>query len=132
MSSKLNSGIKYLLVGGMAFISEYVFFIVLYYIVDLNIVTSNVLSFIIGFIVSFLGNRQWSFSKNIYKYKKYTQLVFYSLLAVFNILLSSYLIYILSNYISLPGYVAKFITVIIIVVWNYFIYKNLIFKNISQ
>jgi putative flippase GtrA len=131
MRINIKSELKYLLVGIGAFVTEYLVFISLFYWISISLSVSNIISFLIGFVFSFIGNRQWTFGgSSDYYYKKYQQILLYGLLAVINLFLSTFLIYCITTYIKLPAYIAKIVTVLIIITWNYLIYKYYIFKKL--
>lgn len=115
--------IKFIITGSVAFGIEYVSFIFLVYLVDSNLVVSNVVSFSLGLVTSFLLNKNWVF-KNKEKSKK--QPILYLALALFNLTVSTLIIGTIGKFIE-PA-IIKIIMVILIAVWNYFIYKYFIFS----
>lgn len=118
--------IKYLFSGISAFFTEYLTFLFFLYILNLNLTIANILSFCLGFIVSFTLNRNWVF-KEFAKHKDpRPQLIKYLSLAMVNVLISSLLINLTS--ILVAAFIAKVLTVIIIAIWNYIIFKKYIFK----
>ncbi len=115
--------LRYLATGGFAFLSEYTIFIILFYFIDISLTAASVVSFLIGFAVSYLLNRLWVFNSRMQAKR---QLILYSLLAIFNVIISTIGLILLSKIIE-PA-ITKIIMVIMIAVWNYFIYKYFIFS----
>jgi putative flippase GtrA len=118
-----NRPIKFILTGGIAFGVEYTSFIFLVYFVDSNIVVSNIVSFSLGLVTSFLLNKNWVFGN---KEKSKRQPILYLSLALFNLAISTLIIGTVGKIIE-PA-IIKIIMVIMIAVWNYFIYKYFIFS----
>jgi len=118
--------IKYVFSGIMAFATEYVSFIILFYFFHFHLTIANVISFFAGFTVSFLLNRNWVFGDVSKNGDRTRQLLKYFILALINVVISSILINLFSIFIVV--FLSKLITVCTIAVWNYFIYKKFIFK----
>jgi putative flippase GtrA len=118
-----NRPIKFILTGGIAFSVEYTSFIFLVYFVDSNLVISNIVSFGLGLVTSFLLNKNWVFGN---KEKSKRQPILYLALALFNLAVSTLIIGTVGKIIE-PA-IIKIVMVIMIAVWNYFIYKYFIFS----
>ena len=118
---------KYLIAGGTAFGSEYVSFLLLFYVFDLPIVLSNTVSFLVGFFVSFFFNRSWTFKADRqYKWAAHHQLTGYLLLALLNLVASNVLLLIFHNFV--PAVIGKFLAAACIACWNFFIFRLTIFS----
>lgn len=126
-----KSAIKYLVTGGLAFIGEYGTFLVLFYLMEFNAVIANTVGFCIGLIASFSLNRLWTFNGGEHKHSWKKQALVYGILAVFNLLLTNFMINVLVG-VSTPGYVAKLILMVAVVLWNFIIFKRFIFVNIDK
>lgn len=116
--------IKFILTGGVAFGVEYASFIFLVYLVDSNLVVSNIVSFSLGLVTSFLLNKNWVFNN---KEKSKRQPILYLALALFNLAISTLIIGTVGKIIE-PA-IIKIIMVIIIAIWNYFIFSKFIFNK---
>ena len=121
-----SSFFKYVLSGLVSFIFEYLVFILLNIILDFNIIFSTSVSFIFGLSTSFILNKFWAF-KVKHNNKYFSQIIIYVLLAIINIFIVNILVLCLVKMGLLP-YIAKIISMVIMVFWNYLIYKNFIFK----
>ena len=73
---------RYLAVGGSAFVTEYLLFLILYSVIGAQVYLSNTISFLAGLIISFTLNRGWSFKGNAYHHKRHHQLMMYATLAL--------------------------------------------------
>lgn len=119
--------LRYITVGGISFLAEYLIFIGINTATSLVIV-ANIISFLCGFAISFTGHKKWAF-KGDHKYSSSTQFLSYALLAAINIVLGSFLIGIMvSGWGILPG-IAKIVSMVLIMVWNFTILSRLIFRS---
>jgi putative flippase GtrA len=125
---------KYLIVGFSSFIIDVSLLFVFKKIINwLNptsdnhfiIILANTLSVTIVFWFNFLMNRNWTFKSNSGLLK---QILLYTPLFVFNIFAQDSIIYFLINKIELSLLFSKVIAVGVVLCWNLFIYKKVIFK----
>lgn len=116
---------KFLVTGGTAAFVEYVVFLLLH-AAGVLLLLSNSISFLCGFVVSFLLNRSWVFSS---KERPIKQLALYSVLAFINFLISNGLLWLFVERMGLASYIAKIIVMGMIASWNYLLFSRIIFKN---
>ena len=119
--------LKYLISGGSAFLTEYSVFLALFYLLKINIVIANIFSFVSGFFISFMLNRAWVFKSSNHMHSLKHQVALYLGLGLANLLLSTASVKLLHYYLA--GYAAKMLSVILIAIWNYFAYKNVLFRE---
>lgn len=84
--------IRYGIVGGTAFCTQYLVVILLVHFFKLNPLTANIFGFGCGFIVSFTGHRLWTFQKHTRQTHKL--FLHYSLLSLINLALNQTLYFI--------------------------------------
>ncbi len=119
--------IRYIIVGIVSFILEYLIFLFLNKLLGIGyIVVSNTIAYTTVFTVNFLLNRLWSF-KSKKDYRK--QLLQYGLLFAFNMLISNFLIYILTNKLKIIPEYSKILVMGTIVMWNFFVYRKIIYND---
>lgn len=118
--------IRYLISGLLSAGAEFVLLILLTEYAGLWYIASNSIAFASGFWISFLLNRYWSFSS-----KKHfgRQLVQYSLLFIINLGLSTGFMYLLTTVAGLDYILSKVFVMGLIVLWNFIIYKKIIYRN---
>ena len=116
---------KFLIAGGLAAGTEYVSFVVLKLFIDELIITQS-LSFMCGFVVSFYLQKSWVF-RSIGK--TYEELPKYLVLAVINLILSNIVMSLLVNTANLEEMIAKILVMAMIACWNYLIFQKIIFKT---
>ena len=119
--------IKFILTGGSAAFLEYASFVMIREMTHWSVAVAQIISFIIGFVVSFLLNRQWVFSDSAKKHWQ-EQILAYSLLAIVNIGLTATLMVFVVDNLGISQWFAKFVMMAMVAVWNYFIFKKVIFK----
>ncbi len=116
---------KYLIVGASSVLVEYIIFVTLHYVFKLNIPIANVIGFSGGFIYSFFMNRGVVFTEGKDGSAR-KQIVIYLVLALFNLMISTLLVTYISRYI--PAYITKILVSGFIAVYNYILYRKVIFK----
>lgn len=134
MKAQITQPAKYILVGLITVVFEYISFYALYLFVfqiqtdNEKIVLSQILSFIVALVINFLGNRYIAFRKDNYMNGQYKQITIFFSLAIFNLFMSTCLIFILVSIATVHPVMAKLITIPIIVGWNFIVYRTVIFK----
>lgn len=122
----LGQLIRYLITGISSFILEYLLFYYLFRLLLINELIANSIALAIVFWFNFLMNRYWSFkSKN----KLSKQLLLYGLLFAFNISISNVFIYGASVILGMSPLISKILIMCLIVLWNFILYKTVIYKK---
>lgn len=119
--------IRYILSGSATFSSEYLTFLVLETLLGLNVNVSHSLSFCVGICMSFSLNYMWVFKDAGYAMKVKHQMVLYLALAIFNLLMTNLLIYLLVSW-GMHPVIGKLALMIMIIVWNFWVFRQVIFK----
>lgn len=125
---------RYLFSGGTAFATNVVvLYILTEYVFGIEyLMVSVVLAFLIAFIVSFLMMKHVTFQDGQSE-KIHRQLVVYFAVAIFNLFLNSFLVLFFTQNIGIWYIFSQVMSSLIIAIWNFFIYKYLIFtKPISE
>lgn len=123
-----NKLLKFLIAGGTAALVEYgVFAAINSFLTGEWVVLSQTVSFLTGFIVSFLLNKNWVFKGGGGAGK--SQLLKYSLLAGINLLLSNIALWIFVENLEWNHSLAKFTVMAMVAVWNYLLFSRLIFME---
>ncbi|AUS96395.1 hypothetical protein CDQ84_14255 [Clostridium thermosuccinogenes] len=118
--------LRYLISGFTAFGTEYLLFATLYSYAGISSGISNSIAMAAGFIISFTLNRKWSFKskENLIK-----QLLMFGALFGINLFISNNAIKILSGTFRISPLFSKLIIMCAIVLWNFVIYRKLIYRN---
>lgn len=122
-----NKAIKFLISGATAALVEYVVFLALHAIQGPEwIIFSQSISFMCGFVVSFLLNKNWVF-KSVGGTSR--ELQKYSILAGVNLILSNLALWLFVDTLAVVFWAAKFIVMAMVATWNYFIFQRIIFRS---
>jgi putative flippase GtrA len=122
------SFLKYVITGGLAFVSEYSSFLLLFKVLQLHLYLAASVSFIVGLIISFVLNRMWSFRSEEFTRSQRQQVGLYLSLAAINLGLTNLFIFAAVN-LGILEEIAKVIAMALVVAWNFLIFKFVIFKN---
>ena len=117
---------RYLIIGFLSFFLEYVLFWGLFKGMELSAIISNTIAITTAFCFNFLMNRNWSFQSQSSIVK---QLFQYLLLFSFNMMVSNVFIYSTQKYMHISPLISKVLIMGLIVIWNFVIYKKVIYKN---
>lgn len=120
--------VRFLIAGVVIVGTDYGTFL-LAQILIANLLLSSAASLAAGFIVSFTLNRLWVFGADKKHAQKNSllQLTLYSMLFIFNVAFTYYFISLLELHNIKPA-IGKIIAICFITVWNFAIYKKIIFK----
>lgn len=122
--SDLLQSIRYLFVGGSSALLELCLFWIITHMIS-NIPIANISALIIATSYNFLLNRSFAFKSEGHVAKSAIR---YLALFCFNSAFSTITIMFMSS-VGFPPVAAKLFTMCCIVVWNYFLYRNFVFKS---
>lgn len=121
--------IRYLFSGGISYLVDLLSFLFLHDIVKSPLPISVGISFILGLSFSFLVNKTFVFAANDNaRFKTSYQIILFITLVMFNLVFTYMLVKLLLE-TGAPSFVAKTVPTICITLWNFLLYKNIIFKN---
>lgn len=119
--------LKFVIAGGSAAVVEYGIFIAMQsQLSDSWIVLSQAVSFLCGFIVSFLLNKTWVFKSDGSSKK---ELVRYAALAAVNLALSSVVLWLMVSFVGIIFWISKIAVMVMVAAWNYLIFQKIIFNS---
>lgn len=122
--SKIKQILVYLLVGGGTALLELAIFSLLYRLFLFDVSVSNVIAVLIATATNFMLNGTVTFkgSSNIYR-----SVILYTALFIFNTFFSTAAITMLSQ-AGAPAELVKVGTMVCIVIWNYVLYRKIVFR----
>lgn len=121
---------RFVVSGGLA---ASVSLFVLYILTDLFgiwYLASSVASFTLGFIVSFLLQKLWTFKDNNLENNE-RQIFFYFLVTLFNLAVNTGLLYVLVDKLQIHYIISQICAGILVASYSFFLYKRLIFRKTS-
>lgn len=119
--------VRYLLAGLACAGLEYGGFLALHHGLAWGLVWANTLAYAAGLFSSFALNKFWVFGGQ-QQYQTRYQLLAYCLLALFNYSLGTWVLVDLVQSWGWPAWLAKGLSMGLIVVWNFLIYKKVIYR----
>jgi putative flippase GtrA len=126
-----NKLVRYLFSGGLSYAIELGCLLFLHIVVGLPSVVSIAISFWVGLVVSFLLQKLLTFSDRTKSVKRLAgQSLAYGILVVINYAFTLLFVFALENIIGLV--VARTGALVITTVWNFVIYKKIIFKDTAS
>lgn len=116
---------KFIIVGGTAFVIDYVIFAILTFI-DLHYLIAQIISFTISLIFNYIASVKWVFDA-----KKQTkkEIMIFILLAVIGLGINEILLYLFVEKISVHELIAKLISTIIVMIYNFITRKLIVEKR---
>lgn len=120
----IRSGILYLFVGGCTALLELALFALFVFCFNWSLTISNIAAVLIATVTNFFLNKNYSFrsSQNFW-----ISALLYAALFLFNLVFSTLVIEFISS-AGISPVIAKALTMVCIVIWNYFLYRKVIFR----
>ena len=115
---------KYLIIGGTAFIIELGLFMLLKE--HMHYILANIIIYTIMFWLVFLANKFINF-KSSGSFKK--QLFRYTILYFINLLITNFMLFALGEYFKMDPAIGKIIVTGTACTWNFLLYKFVIYKE---
>lgn len=118
--------VRYVIAGGLSYAIELFLIILLARSFGLSDSTSVAIAFWFGLTIAFVLQKLFAFKDKAAKFAT-SQAALYTVLVMFNYLFTVSLVFMLSNLMDVA--ISRTIALLITTVWNYFIYKKVIFKQ---
>ncbi|HCM43461.1 MAG: hypothetical protein UY39_C0018G0014 [Candidatus Kaiserbacteria bacterium GW2011_GWC2_49_12] len=130
-SESLKRIVRFLISGGLATGVNLLTLYFLANVVGLWYLTSSIVAFFVGFVVSFTLQKFWTF-KDHRKDIIGRQLVIYLAIVLVNLILNTALVYVFVEYMALWPLVAQALAALIIAFEGFFAYKYFVFRTDSS
>lgn len=128
MKILLNSQfVKYVMIGGTGFILNISIFYYFHKILETFYITASLISFTLSTLFSFFAQKNLTFNNQSKRIKK--QLIFYYIFTSVNILVNTILVFVMVEILFFNPTIAVIESSVVISVYGFFIYKNIIFKK---
>lgn len=121
----VGQAVRYVITGLCSAAIEFALLFIFRDVIGLSILISNSAALSIVFWFNFLMNRLWSFKS---KKKLGRQLVLYLALFVFNLGASDFIMYLMTDRLSMQYLLAKVFAIGAVVCWNFVLYKKVIYR----
>ncbi len=116
---------RYVVTGGSAFLGEYLLYMLLFKVFGIDYAIASVIAFVVFFLVTFVLNRKWTFESTGNAKR---QFALYFLLFLFNMLFGNYVLIQWIVGVGIPKEIAPFFKTAAITMWNFVIYRLVIYK----
>ena len=125
---KSSTLLRYIFVGGTSYAIELSVLLLLIYVFHANTALAVSIGFWLGLIISFILQKFLAFGDKDTRVKRLTiQSFYYGLLVAVNYTFTLVFVHYLSPILTIL--VARTVALIITTVWNFFVYKKIIFKE---
>ena len=118
MNNLINKIIRFIIVGGIATIIDFVFLYIFKEIFNFNVIIANTLSFIISVTYNYIASVTWVFDVNINKNKK-MQFILFIIFSVIGLIINNLILYVLTSIIGIYYLISKVIATAIVMVFNF-------------
>ena len=109
---------KFIIVGGIATIIDYLIFYVLYEILGINTIISNITSFTISVIYNYIASVKWVFEVDKNKDKK-QQFIIFIIFSVIGLFLNTGIVYLCTDILKIYSLIGKVIATTIVMIFNF-------------
>lgn len=118
---------RYLITGLLCAGVEYSSFMAAHNILGWGLIPANTLAYTLAFISNFLLNKIWVFA-GAQQLRTQYQFIAFGVLALCNYTLNTGLLLYFTQSWTLPIWLAKGLSMAAIVMWNFFVYKKVIYR----
>jgi putative flippase GtrA len=120
--------IRYVVVGGVAFLVDWGLLYILTEFVGLHYLLSATLSFLAGLVVNYVLSTYWIFRHSKLS-NQWAEFIIYSIIGVIGLGLNNLFLFLLTDKVGLHYMVSKIIVAAVVMLWNFFARKFILFKN---
>ncbi len=121
--------IRYLFVGGLVTILDWALLFIFTEIFKIHYLVSAILSFIVSILANFILSKMLVFKINKSKVNKAFEFLGYIIIGVIGLGLTELIMYYFSEIINFHYMLSKAIATIIVLFWNYFARKYLLYEK---
>lgn len=126
----LTQIIKFIIVGGIATIIDYIIFFVLHELLKLPTLPSNITSFTISVIYNYIASVKWVFDVKKDDPKK--QFIIFLVLSIIGLLINTAIVYITIDILKWYSLICKVIATGIVMVFNFITRKLFLEKRTTK
>ena len=110
--------IKFIIVGGIATVIDYVIFLILHELLGINTIISNIISFTVSVIYNYIASVKWVFEVDESKDKK-QQFIIFIVFSILGLLINTGIVYLCTDIIKLYSLIGKVIATSIVMIFNF-------------
>lgn len=117
----------YIFLGNISNVVDYTCLYILTDFAGFHYAISIVISFVIGVIINYIINITWIFKKG--RYAIYVEIMLIMVISLVGLYFSLLIIYVCVEYANLHYMLSKAISSVVVMFWNFFSRKKLVFKQ---
>lgn len=127
---KYKELIKYLIIGVLTTVINYVVFAILVQVVKIEMHASNIIAWVVSVIFAYFTNKLFVFESKSFETKVIgKEILSFGAARVFSLLLEEVILYVFVNILNMNQMVLKLIANVIVIIVNYILSKFIIFKK---
>ncbi|MCI8699814.1 MAG: GtrA family protein [Clostridia bacterium] len=127
---KYKEVIRYLVIGILTTVINYIVFAILVNNVKIEMHTSNIIAWIVSVIFAYFTNKLFVFESKSFKLNTLIkEITSFTISRIFSLLLEETILYIFVNLLNMNKLVIKLIANILVIILNYILSKFIIFKK---
>lgn len=131
--NKYQELIKYLVIGVLTTVINYIIFALLVNIIKFDMHFSNIIAWIISVIFAYFTNKLFVFKSKSFKFNVLgKEIVTFGAARIFSLLLEEVILYVFVDKLKMEKLLIKLIANIIVIIVNYVLSKFIIFKKSSN
>ena len=119
---------RYGFVGGLAFVVDYGTLFVLTHFAGVPYLWSAAAAFVLGLVTNYLISISWVFSHSG-KMRLWQEFVFFAMIGMVGLFLNECIMYVCTDLCSIHYMVSKLLSTAIVIFWNFFARKFLLFSK---
>lgn len=117
---------RYIFVGGISFIVDFSLLFALTNYLNLFYLVSAAIAFILGLITNYFLSVFWIFKKRKFK-KRSHEFIIFAVIGIVGVFLNELIIWFFTDIVNLHYLISKIISTIIILSFNFFVRKKILF-----
>ncbi|MCI8654445.1 MAG: GtrA family protein [Clostridia bacterium] len=127
---KYEEILKYLIIGLLTTIVNYIVFIILVNNAKIEMHTSNIIAWIVSVIFAYFTNKLFVFESKSFKLKVLIkEISTFGIARILSLLLEELILYIFVNLLNMNKLIIKLIANIVVIILNYILSKFIIFRK---
>ena len=119
--------IRFIIVGGIATIIDYIVFFLLHDYLRVNTLISNIISFTVSVIYNYIASINWVFEVNTNLDKK-KQFIIYIILSIIGLVINTGIVYLCVDVLKMFSLIGKVIATTIVMTYNFITRKMFLEK----
>lgn len=129
--SLMGQFLRYILTGGAAFVADFALFVLCLYVLNWHYLVANLVALIVGLVLNYALSILWVFTacKRFFKKRKVLEFSLFTVVGLAGVGLNQLLMYLMIGVFGINEIAAKMIAAAIVLMWNFWGRKLLLFRK---